>query len=135
MPTASAVVADLVGVANGTTPLLFKRLNIFPDSAAPAAILPIEQLQSRYYLRVTARDIPGVMAQVAAALGEQGISLSGIHQRESAESQFVPVVITTHLAREGAVRQALRVIDGLATIGAKTVCLRLIDQPREFATA
>ena len=115
------------------TPQLFKRVNIFPDGAPPASILPIEELQSRYYLRVTARDVPGVMAQVAQALGTQGISLSAIHQRESAESQFVPVVITTHMAREGAIRQALRTIDSLPTIQAPTVCLRVIDQPREFA--
>ncbi|HEX4792851.1 MAG TPA: homoserine dehydrogenase [Humisphaera sp.] len=133
MPTASAVVADLVGVATGVTPQLFKRLNIFPDTAPAAVILPIEELQSRYYLRVTARDVPGVMAQVAQALGGQGISLSAIHQRESAESQFVPVVITTHMAKEGAIRQALRTIDALPTIQAPTVCLRVIDQPREFA--
>ena len=107
MPTASAVVADLVGVATGVTPQLFKRLNIFPDAAPPASILPIEELQSRYYLRVTARDVPGVMAQVAQALGGQGISLSAIHQRESAESQFVPVVITTHMAKEGAIRPGI----------------------------
>jgi len=133
MPTASAVVADLVGVATGTTPLLFKRLNIFPDSARRATMLPIEELQSRYYLRLTARDVPGVMAEVAHALGAHGISLSGIHQRESDASQFVPVVITTHLAREGAIRAALKVIDALPTIQPPTVCLRVIDQPREFS--
>jgi homoserine dehydrogenase len=133
MPTASAVVADLIGVATGTTPLLFKRLNIFPDAAAPARMLPIDQLRSRYYLRLTARDVPGVMAEVAHALGEHGISLSAIHQRESDASQFVPVVITTHLAREGAIRQALARIDGLPTIQGPTVCLRVIDQPKEYA--
>jgi homoserine dehydrogenase len=73
------------------------------------------------------------MAQVAQALGQQGISLSAIHQRESDESQFVPVVITTHMAKEGAVRQALRVIDALPTIQPPTVCLRVIEQPKEFA--
>jgi len=133
MPTASAVVADLVGVATGTTPVLFKRLNIFPDSASPAMVLPIDDLQSRYYLRLSARDVPGVMAQVAHALGEHHISLSGIHQRETDASQFVPVVITTHMAREGDLRQALRVIDALPTIQPPTVCLRVIDQPKEFS--
>ena len=133
MPTASAVVADLVGVATGTTPVLFKRLNIFPDSASPAMVLPIDDLQSRYYLRLTARDVPGVMAQVALALGDHHISLSGIHQRETDASQFVPVVITTHMAREGDLRQALRVIDALPTIQPPTVCLRVIDQPKEFS--
>ena len=135
LPTASAVVADLVGVATGTVPLAFKHLNIFPDSASPAVILPIEQLKSRYYLRLTARDLPGVMAQVTHALGQQDISLSAISQHETEDSQFVPVVITTHMAREGAIRAALKVIDALPMIIAPTVCLRVIDQPKEFASS
>lgn len=132
MPTASAVVADLVGVAIGATPLAFERLRIFPDSSAPASVLPIEQLRSRYYLRVTARDVPGVMAQIAQALGQQGISLSAILQRETEDSKYVPVVITTHQAREGDVRAALKSVDALQTIQPPTVCLRVIDQPKEF---
>ncbi len=135
MPTASAVVADLVGVALGTTPAAFERLHIYPDSAPPAKVLPIEQLQSRYYLRLTARDLPGVMAQVAQALGDHHISLSAILQHEAADgSQFVPVVITTHRASEGSVRAAVKAIDALSTIEPPTVCLRVIDQPREFGT-
>src|SRR5262249_53330988 len=62
MPTASAVVSDLIGIALGTTPAQFKQLNIFPDQTPPAKVLPFEQLQSRYYLRLTAKDQPGVMA-------------------------------------------------------------------------
>jgi homoserine dehydrogenase len=133
MPTASAVVADLVSVAIGTTQLAFRQLKIFPDSAAPAKILPIDQLRSRYYLRVTAKDEPGVMAHVTHALGQQGISLSAILQREVADSKLVPVVIMTHLAQEGAIRRALKEIDSSATIAAPTVCLRVIDQPKEFS--
>jgi homoserine dehydrogenase len=134
MPTASAVVADLVGVALGTTPLAFERLRIFPDSASPAAVLPIEDLVSRYYLRLTARDVPGVLGQVAQVLGEHQISLSAVLQREAEDgSPFVPVVITTHRVREGALRAALRAIDGLPSIKPPTTCLRVIDQPKEFA--
>ncbi len=97
-------------------------------------MLPIEQLASRYYLRLTARDLPGVMAQVAQALGDHQISLSAILQHEAADgSQFVPVVITTHRASEGSVRAAVKAIDALSTIEPPTVCLRVIDQPREFA--
>jgi homoserine dehydrogenase len=77
--------------------------------------------------------VPGVLADVTAALGRNGISLSAVLQRESNDSQMVPVVITTHLAREGAVRKALAEIDGLPTISPPTVCLRIIDQPKEFA--
>jgi homoserine dehydrogenase len=133
LPTASAVVADLVGVGLGTIPLAFKKLSIFPDTVPAAEVLPIEQLKSRYYLRVMAKDVPGVMADLTRALGDAGISLSAVHQHESSEGQIVPVVITTHLAVEGSMRQALKAIDALPTIKPGTVCLRIVDQPKEFA--
>jgi homoserine dehydrogenase len=133
MPAASAVVADIVNVGLGVIPLAFKQLQVFPDTAAKAAVLPFEELQSRYYLRLTAKDVPGVLADVTAALGKNGISLSAVLQRESNESKTVPVVITTHLAREGSVRKALAEIDALPTVTPKTVCLRIIDQPKEFS--
>ena len=135
MPTASAVVADLVSVAMGVTPLVFKRLRIFPDTVPPATTIPVEQTQTRYYLRLMCRDEPGVMGQVANILGQHGISLSAIRQPETDHVEYVPVVITTHRAGEGPLRQALRVIDQLPTIIPPTVCLRVMEPPQEFASA
>ena len=132
MPTASAVVADLVSVALGTAPLVFKRLRIFPDTVPPATTVPVEQTQTRYYLRLMCRDEPGVMGQVANILGQHGISLSAIRQPETDHVEYVPVVITTHRAGEGPLRQALRVIDQLPTIIPPTVCLRVMEPPQEF---
>ena len=132
----------LLGVARGDTEqgadwLADKvgALRIFPDSAGAANVLPMDQLRSRYFIRLTAKDEPGVMAQVSQALGQHGISLSAILQRENEESKPVPVVITTHLAQEGAVRRALAQIDALPTIVAPTVCLRVVDPPKEFSHA
>lgn len=133
-PTASAVVADLISVGIGATPVIFSKLQVFPDTAKPAKLLPRDQIQSRYYLRLTARDVPGVMASVTDLLGRRGISLSAVLQREASEGEFVPVVITTHLAKEGAIRQALAEINGLDVIQSPTTCLRIIDQPKEFET-
>jgi homoserine dehydrogenase len=131
-PTASAIVADLVGLAMGTSGETFKRLKIFPDQTPPVKALPFEQLTSRYYIRLAAKDEPGVMANVTAALGKHGISLSAVLQRESNGGPHVPIVVTTHTAREGAMRDALKEIDALKTIQPPTVCLRIIDQPKEF---
>ena len=135
MPTASAVIADLIGIALGSLPLEFAQLRIFPDTTEPAQVVWFEQLRTRYYLRLLAKDQPGVLAQVTAALGAHGISLSAILQRENHAGQFVPVVITTHLAKEGSMQAALRQIDALDTIQAPTVCLRILDTPREFVAA
>jgi homoserine dehydrogenase len=134
MPTAGAVVADVVNVALGLTPLAFSQLRIFPDQVPPAEILPHQELVSRNYLRLMARDEPGVMAQVTQILGQSKISLSAILQHEAKDGHFVPVVITTHQAREGSVQAALREIDQLPSIQAPTACLRIIDQPKEFLT-
>ena len=134
LPTASAVVADLVSVGLGTAPLAFKQLKLFPDAAAQAKVQPFDQLQSRYYLRLMVRDEPGVLAQVTKILGDNRISLSAILQHELTDGQQVPVVITTHLANEGAMQAALKGIDKLKTVNGPSVCLRIIDQPKEFAS-
>jgi homoserine dehydrogenase len=133
MPTASAVVADLLSVGMGVTQKLFQHLRVLPDSTGPVQVQPFEQLQSRYYLRLSALDQPGVMARITEVLGRLGISLSAILQRETTDNRHVPIVITTHLAREGAMRQAIAELNQLDVVGAKAVCLRVIDQPREFA--
>jgi homoserine dehydrogenase len=134
MPTASAVVSDLIGISLGTTSEQFKRLNVFVDQTPRPTVLPFDQLQSRYYLRLTAKDQPGVLAQVTKVLGDQKISLASFLQHESqAGSGSVPLVLTTHLAQEGSIQAALKQIDGLSTITAPSVCLRIIDQPKEFA--
>ena len=139
MPTASAVVADLVNVALGVTPLMFKRLNIYPDTADRARVLPPDEVRSRYYLRLTVKDQPGVMGQITQILGGHGISLSAILQPETGDQNggtpHVPVVITTHQALEGPMRQSVKALDALSTVVAPTVCLRVIDQPKEFASA
>jgi homoserine dehydrogenase len=132
-PTASAVVADLVAVAMGTAPLLFKGLRIFPDTVPPVNVLPFEQTKTRYYLRMNCRDEPGVIGQVTQILGNHGISLSAIRQQETDDGGVVPVVITTHQAREGDLRASLAAIDALPTIQPPSVCLRIIDMPKEFA--
>jgi homoserine dehydrogenase len=133
MPTASAVVSDVVSIGLGLAPLAFKQFNLLPDDSAAVKTLPFDQLQSRYYLRLTAKDAPGVLAQVTKILGEHEISLSAVLQRESGAKAFVPVVITTHLAREGDLQMALEKINKLKTLKPPAVCLRIIDQPTEFA--
>ncbi len=135
LPTASAVVSDIISVAIGVTQLSFKQLNIFPDSAAHVNAVPISELNSRYYIRLVAKDQPGVLAQVTRILSDQKISLSAIMQHEVNLGQFVPVVITTHLAREGSVQAALKEINASPAVAGPAVCLRIIDQPKEFAAS
>jgi homoserine dehydrogenase len=135
MPTASAVVSDLVQIGLGTAPLAFKQLNLLPAGKRTVKILPFAELKSRYYLRLMAKDVPGVLAQVTRILGQHKISLSAVLQRETGQGPFVPIVITTHLAREGDLQSALREINRLKPLKPPAVCLRIIDAPKEFAGA
>jgi homoserine dehydrogenase len=127
--TASAVVADVLGIALGTTPKQFATLAAFGPDLPPAAVLPPGRVRSRSYLRVTARDVPGVLGHICDALGAAGISIAAVRQHESAAGAMVPIVITTHTAQEQALGRALQQIDALADVGAATVRLRILDEP------
>ncbi|MGN6505821.1 MAG: homoserine dehydrogenase [Tepidisphaeraceae bacterium] len=134
MPTASAVVADILGVALGTIPHAFERLNVFPGTLPSARILPVTHAQSRFYLRVTAANEPGVFAQITQTLGRHNISLAGVFQQEADdEAEFVPVVVTTHTATVGEMQSAVREIEKLPSVQPGTVCLSILEQPEEFA--
>ncbi len=130
MPTASAVVADIASLATGVAQQAYQQLKIWPDLCPPANQLPIEAARSRYYLRLTCQDRPGVLSQVAAVLGNHDISISSVLQHEPTEADAtgVPVIITTYSAAEGNVRNALDEIDRFKVIEAKTVCIPIVGE-------
>ena len=131
MPTASAVLADLASVALETAQLRFEGLSVWPDRSRPAEQLPIAAAECRYYLRVMCEDHPGVLGQIAAILGRHDISISGALQHEppaDCEGGVVPVVITTHRAREGDVARARSEVDALETVRANSVCIPIIEE-------
>ncbi|HQL75313.1 MAG: Homoserine dehydrogenase [Planctomycetes bacterium ADurb.Bin126] len=134
-PTASAVVADIASLASGTALRAFEQLGIWPDRCERADQLSVEEVSSRYYLRLQAEDRPGVFARVAAILGQHEISISSLLQHEPPEEACpqagVPVVITTHRAREGDVRQALTHIDALDSVMGSSVCIGIVDEHPE----
>ena len=132
MPTASAVVSDVIAVALGTTPQHFKQLASSRTRPRRRRFCRSKICESRYYLRLMANDVPGVLAEVTDALGRHNISLSAVLQHETNGGQTVPVVITTHQASEGEMRAALKEIDALKTVTPPAMCLRIIDQPKEF---
>lgn len=128
LPTASAVVADLLNVANGWYGQAFGSMNIWPDQQPVASIRDRSDMETRYYLRIAAHDEPGVIAKVAKILGDESISISAIHQKESDE-EFVPVIITTHLAKEGAMANAIEKIASLDEVKGTPVRIRIVDFP------
>ncbi len=134
-PTASAVAADIATIASGAYGEYFDRITIGRDGTEMADQLPMERLESRYYLRVTVIDRPGVFAQLSRILGDHGISISSVLQKElpeNGDTAGVPVVITTHKANEGNVRDALSDIDGLDVCVSPSVCINIIDEHEEL---
>ncbi len=112
-PTASAVVADLIDLARGV------RIPTFAVPAAKLAKLPSQAMEQHigcYYFRLMCVDRPGVIADVAAALRDEEISVESIVQRGRAPGEAVPVVLTTHETQEAAMQRALARIDALNTV-------------------
>jgi len=131
MPTASAVVGDLIDIATGRA-LASARTRAF-WSNQPSKILqaPDHRIQNRYYLRFTIADQPGVLARIASILGDHGISIASVIQHDSGdeapESSPVPLVIMTHSANLAGVRSALSQIDQLDVVHAPSVRMRVED--------
>ncbi len=129
MPTASAVVSDLLNLASGWYPYGFERMTLWREDQPQADPINPDDLTSRFYIRINAQDEPGVLAKVAQILGKGEISLSAVLQHESSDGRFVPVVITTHDARQGALDRALEEIAGLDVVQGRPVWIRIVDLP------
>ncbi|WP_372899107.1 homoserine dehydrogenase [Stieleria sp.] len=121
MPTASAVVADLIDTAVGRTKLTFQTLEYFSSDNPPRAILrDAETLRGRFYLRLHVANHPGTLAAIANVLAKHAISIASViqHETEAAggDLELVPLVIMTHEATEGAAKLATAEIESLTAV-------------------
>ena len=132
LPTASAVVADLVeiareirrGGAGRVAPLSY-----LPEELRELPLVPLGEVRGRCYLRFTAVDRPGVLAHLAGVLGEHAIGIESVIQKGHGDaSGSVPVLVQTHPARESAVRAALEEIDRLSDVTAPTRLIRIEEE-------
>lgn len=127
--TSSAVLSDLADVArdlqNGSKgrPSAFVRNGV----EGSCAIRAIGDIETRYYLRLSLLDKPGVLAKVAQVLGKNQVSIASVMQKEARLGEHVPVIVVTHQAKESGFRAALKEIDALDVVGAPTVRLRIED--------
>lgn len=131
MPTASAVVADMIDTAVGRTKLTFQTLELWSSQSARVTQATPELTEHRFYLRFLVDDRPGVLAQIAGILGEFGISIASViqHGNETAgEAQAIPLVAMTHKAAEAPLAAALREIDQLSSVCPGTQSYRVMDE-------
>jgi homoserine dehydrogenase len=125
--TASAVVADLIDVALNLKFGSHRRIPAFRIGRQYRHILPMDEVETRYYMRLQVKDKPGVIAAVAKILGEKGISISSIIQREGQSENNVSLLILTHLAIEKQVKEAITGIEKLKAVCDKVKLLRIED--------
>ena len=128
MPTASAVVSDMVDIARnilkGSTGRL-SPLSYTEDAIGEVKIKDIEELESQYYIRFLALDRPGVLSKISGVLGKHNISISSVIQKGRKIGGGVPLVILTHSALERELRQAVKEIEKLDVILDKVMYIRI----------
>ncbi|HEX3499257.1 MAG TPA: homoserine dehydrogenase [Stellaceae bacterium] len=123
-PTASAVVADLLDIAAGRrTPTFGVPANALQKLLAS----PMLHHQGAYYIRLMVFDRPGVIADITAALRDEQVSLESMIQRGRSPAEAVPVVLTTHVTEEAAMRRALARIADLDTVLEPPRMIRIED--------
>ena len=128
MPTASAVVADLIDTAVGRTALTFSTLELWSGRKARVDPNDYASARGRFYLRVNVEDHPGVLAQISTLLGDEDISIASVLQHEAdMGSDNVPLVIMTHETTEGAAAKACREIDSLPCVRGQAVRMWVKD--------
>ncbi len=128
-PTASAVVADVVDVVRVLTSDPENRvphLAFQPDSLSDLPILKMEEVETAYYLRLQAKDEPGVLADVTRILGDKGISIEAIIQKEpEGDSAEANVILLTHTVVEKQMNEAIQQIESLNTISGEVIRIRM----------
>jgi homoserine dehydrogenase len=130
MPTASAVVADLIDMAVGRAQRTFQTLRLWSESGPGIALRPPSAVRSRFYLRLLVVDKPGVISDVTRVLADHHISISSVIQHEALdehEGDTVPLVIMTHTAPTGSFSAAVAEIDQLGCVTAPSLFLPVAD--------
>jgi homoserine dehydrogenase len=133
-PTASAVVADLVDVTRMHTADPEHRvphLAFQPDRMSDTPILPMEAVETSYYLRLRVLDRPGVLADITRILADRSISIDAMIQREPEEGEEqVDIIMLTHQTQEKNVDAAIAAIEALPVVTARITRIRLEELGR-----
>lgn len=129
MPTASAVVADMIDTVVGRTAITFRTLELWSQRYAAVSPRDPNKVPGRYYLRFDVDDSPGVMSEVTGVLGRNGISIASViqHASDPPESELVPLVIMTHSTTDGAVLQSVAELERLPCVHGDCVRMRVRD--------
>jgi len=131
MPTASAVVGDMIDISRDIMAGIWRRIPLRSyqkDRIEDINLREMDDVSTNYYFRFSAVDRPGVLSAISGILGSYNISISSVIQKErKLDRDAVPVVVTTYKAREKDVQMALEEIDKLDVVFGKTTLIRIED--------
>jgi homoserine dehydrogenase len=126
LPTASAVISDVVDVARNIISGDTKRIPMRLYSRENEIVMKTAQeIMSRFYIRFTVKDQPGVIGVIATTLGKNNISIASVDQSERHDNDFVPIIFTTDEANEADVLNAVKEIEKNSFIKAATQLIRI----------
>ena len=132
MPTASAIVADIIEVAMGNSQNLFNNLSVRPCAEAGVSIDSVDNLVGRFYIRLMVLDKPGTFAAIGECLTKHDISISGLLQHEAHDADnIVPAIVTTHPTAQSKITAVLADLVKLDMVGANPICIRIVDVPED----
>lgn len=124
MPTASAVVGDCIDIISNPQ----KEITYGPPQSQEIPVKNMDNVISRYYIRLTALDQPGVLHKISGILSEYSISLESVNQEKNEAETSLPIFMVTHEASEKNIKSALSQIDELKEITAPSLFIRILDE-------
>ena len=131
MPTASAVISDVVDIARNLMAETTRRipaLSYQRNHIQNIKIMSMDEIVTHYYFRFAALDRPGVLSKISGVLGKHAISIQSVQQKGRKTDGSVPVVMVSHLAKEVDVQKALAEINNLDVVSDKPVLIRIEDE-------
>ena len=131
MPTASAVVADIIDAAKSVLGKIQPRIPHawLSESQQDIAVCPIDEIETRYYVRLVVSDQPGVLAQISSILGKHRISIASVIQKERHETDNTASIVTvTHKAIERDMAAAMKAIDTLDVVKRTSQLIRIEEE-------
>lgn len=125
--TASAVVSDIVDIGLNIKDAKPRRLDSFREGIQFKNVIKMDEVRSRYYLRIQVLDVPGVLSKVTAILGENSISISSLVQQEGQSQNNVSLLIITHQTQEKHIKAAISQINALSDVRDTVKLIRIED--------
>ena len=95
-------------------------------SSNPAKLMPSSEIEAKYYLRIVTEDKKGVLAEITNQLASSEISIESVVQKPSEEGKDATIIVVTHMSKEENLSNAVKAIDGLASVKSDTQFIRFI---------